>query len=779
MDDGGEPPAARVGVSAAIPKPETPNAPKRSARRSWIGLLSIVVAFAAVYTILSQIRYEAFFATTWDLGLNMQMLWTNTHGHLLYEAGDFEVARANSFLFIHPTFVAVPVSWLYAVSPTATTLFALQGAAVAFSAVPLYLIGRRADVSEKYLLLGVAVYLASFPILSALLYDFHWECLIPAEFLWTYYLWARGRFWLALVPVILGTFTLEVFPILLIGLVIYFAYPFLVRLAQAPRAALRRLRDDPRRAAPLAGLLAIAVVGHLALDYFSGSVLAHITGLAPIYPAASSKVFLYVYYWGVSGSTIGPRLLYWLLLVGGFGFLPLLARQRLLLLSLPWFLYSVVMSPYSSYTKFGFQYSFIAIAPLAIAFIEALGPLAVESSVPSPRPGSFSVRELVLSVPLLVASLVVSLSLLNSFTPGLEAGLAVGAAALCGYVAFRFIPRTFPASRPSQPKVVRENRAHWNGAGKTVTFAVIGVLIATNVAMSPLNPANYQGPGLGGYSFTYTTSPVYDHMANLVSKITPGETLLASSNLFPFVANDAKAYSLYWYPATPEYLPFNSSVLPMYVLLSSSQWFAVPSYLSDELFQPSQYGLVEMIYSSAPYPGSVYLYERGYTGPSDIVEVNPFPSQLTLCGSDLVLGPSGVIVSQPGTACGVVIQSQPSSNLSGSGITIWYGPYVNLLAGHYTVTVSLRGYLPVSGGPTNAPIVLLDASADGTGYWYSAVIGSNQISMTAWTDFTYQFDLAEPHPNAEWRGYLDGPTLDGQFTPGFVQLNEIIVQYSP
>ncbi len=746
--------------------------------QSLLLLLGIVGAFAALYSAICELRYQEFYSANWDLGINMQMLWTTTHGHLLYEAGDWEVARANSFLFVHPTYVAIPMALVYQVWPFAGTLFIVQGLAVASAAIPLYLIGRDARVPDGVLFGGLVVYLLSFPVVSALLFDFHWEAFLPLEFLCTYYLWYHRHYWLALVPVLAGMLTLEVFPVLLIGVVAYFGLPYVSALIHQPAESLRRALRPPRRWLPLAGLLGVAILGHLVLSYITNHVLATITGASPIFPLASPYTWLGVYWWGLSLTDVGSRLLYWLLLLAAFGFLPLLVRQRLLILSLPWFVYSVVMVPYGAYTTVGFQYSFIAVGPLAIAFVEGLSMFRGwgASAATAGRAKIHPARWLGLLVPFFIASLTASLALITAATPGLLIGAGVGAATLALFVATsaRWIGKVRPADREAM------RHRSWKRGPSVVRGLALGaivVLAASNLAMSPLDTANFRGPGYAGYSFEYAPNPVYPYLSQVLDRIPAGAPILASDNLFPYVANNARAYALLWYPATPPYLPFNSSNLPKYVLLSSSQWFAIPSFLSPLLFNQSDYGIVVLLYSTASYPGSVYLFELGYRGPPNVVEVSPVLAQRTLCGRDLSIGASGALVSESNSSCGQVIETVPASNLSGTGDSIWYGPYLTVLPGTYTVTVTLRGDFPhnTSGNPN---VAILDASGSGSGYWYYQVITADEISLSHWTNFTYRYSLVEPYASAEWRGYVSGATVNGTFEPGFVELDDIEIQYT-
>lgn len=751
----------------------------RSAPSRWrpLAILAgIVIASTLAYSLASWARYEEFFTSNWDLGINMQLLWTNTHGYLLYESGDYEFAHVNSFLYIHPTYIAIPISFLYRILPSAATLFVLQAGVVALSAIPLYLIGRQVRTPGWVLYAGLGVYLASFPILSGILFDFHWEAFIPAEFLWTFYLWDRGRYWWAALPATLSLVTLDVFPILIIALVAYFGYPLVRAYFASPRKNLHKIWSTLRGPAlPLIGLLALAVAGYGIFFVVDHYVLPSVVG-RPSFPAPQSNFFLGLYWWSVSLDTVGPRLLYWLLLFAAFGFLPLVYRQRLLILSLPWAIYTVIMVPYAAYTTFGFQYSLIAVGPLAIGFVEGLGAVT-RAHRPGHPSGLTSWGWLLLLLPLLGASLTSSLLLIESTLTAQWLGLAIGLWLLSGLLVLRYAARRRSLTKRSPSRITVTPRTRRRGVQVACVSAIV-VLAACNVALSPLNPANFVGAGEGGYSFNYSPSPSFGYMSMLVDKIPEGATVVASDNLFPFVANNPRAYSLLWFPSAPTYLPFNATHLPEYVLLSTSQGFAVPVFLNSVLYNQSVYGIVAMLYSSALYPGSIYLFQLGYSGSSDVVQVTPFPTKTVLCGNDFALGPSGVVVAEAGTRCGTVLESRPASNLSGNNATIWYGPYSTLIAGNYTVTISLEGSISPP-GPSNAPILVMNANALGTGYWYYVVIQANMVSTTQWTNFTYHFQLTEPRPQAEWRGYLAGPTVNGRFIPGYDKLNFIEIDYSP
>lgn len=752
--------------------------------RNWASpavLGALIISAATLYFLASVARYQSFYSGNWDLGINMQMLWSTTHGRLLYEAGDFEVQGTNSYLLIHTTYVALPISYLYALAPGAEVLFALQAAVLSLSAVPLYFIGRRSGVGPALLLAGIAAYLISFPVVSGFLFDFHWEAFLPLEFLLTYYFWTGRRFLVAMVPAVLGCLTLEVFPLLLLGLVLYGAYPWLEVLARRPSEAIRVLRRSWPSARPWVGLAVFVVVSYMALRFSEHDLVGPIVG----YPAGSystqvSDALATLFSWGASWSTIESVLVYWALLLAAFGLVPLLARQRLLLLNVPWFLAGIVEYPTLA-DAFGNQYALVAISPFAIGFIEGLGILSARSA-PPPARTIHGVEWLPLLAPFAVVLIVASSQLLGPTPNGVLLVAVVSSVTLAVYLALRLVRRRLAkrsivvastsrsaSERPHFPRVRR-------AAGPVAMGAALTVLVAANLAMSPLNPANFGASNQPAYSYSWSSNPAFDYIQDIVTMIPAGAVVVATNDLFPFVANDNHAYSLSWWSAPLPYLPFSASSLPQYVFASTSQLPLAPAYLEQAVSNRSQYGVDGLIYYTG-HPGSIYLYKLGFTGNTTVWLAVPSENPIVLCPVDLVPGRSGQVVPAPGTRCGSEITSVPAQNLSGSGPCIWYGPYITLLPGSYNATIALEG-TPNPGIPPSQ--ILLTMNANGFGmstYWYSVGLSGTQLNSSQWTDFVYHFVVSQPIDQAEFRGYL---TVHGELTPanvsGRINLEYIEIQ---
>ena len=225
-------------------------------------------------------------------------------------------------------------------------------------------------------------------------------------------------------------------------------------------------------------------------------------------------------------------------------------------------------------------------------------------------------------------------------------------------------------------------------------------LLAVNVAASPIDPRLDDLSSLGGgYQLAIVSPAGYVDVRDLAALMPPGAPVLASDNLFPFVANDLHAYSLFWQSNNGLLLPFNATELPPYAFLSQSQTYAVPAWLIQSLGNLSDYGVRGIAWSTPA--GAVMLFELGYRGAT--TEYSP-PGILDETFSGAQLGPEagGVLVAVDNATFPDIVRSVPR----GFG-PIWSIPLSTLAAGHYSLTLACEG---PTGGP-DAPTPLANAGA--------------------------------------------------------------------
>ncbi len=675
-------------------------------------LLLAVVLYLAVAFALSWLRAIEFQTTTWDQGLYQQALWTTAHGRPLYETADVETGGYGSLLEVHSVFLLYLVAPLYGALPYEATLLGLQAVVVAAAAIPLFYLARDVTGSARLGLLAGVAYLCWTPTLSSNLYDFHPEAFLPLEIFSLVLCWNRGRYAAGFAVALVAFLTFEFAPLV----------AFCVGLAALlPRAgSLGAIRDafagGARRGftALVRSWRDVRVRASAVLMAASGAAYGillwvRVSLLPALVPHAAPTS-------GVSGYVIGatPAALGLSLPNFGFGFEPKVAywllilgllafvpllAPRALVLSMPWLVFTF-FSANLNYVTLGFQYGFIAGSTVLVAFVFGL-----------PR-----ARRIVDAL------------------------------------------RERREAAPSRPPRARSRPEGW-----AAVLAAITVLLAVNVALTPVNPA-MSNAGLGSaYRLSLTPPPGSGDVDALAALVPASATVVASDDLFPLVANDPNAYSFLWDPDPQLYLPFSFSDPPAYVLVAEDRTDAVLGWLSSALYDPSVYGVRAVVWSSSI--GTVLLFEAGYHGSAEVLGPSPSGGG-TYFGGSLAAGPVGVVARDAGSADASVVENDP-----GAIGTVWYGPGLGLPAGNYTITVSVR----VEGIPgfpapnATAPAVWIGALAwaEPTFYGWSAPFGALDGP-----DFsTVEFDVYLPSPTIEFD--LQGVVLDSSVE---VILNYIAVE---
>jgi uncharacterized membrane protein len=737
---------------------------QRSELREWVGLLALLASFVVVVAYLGELRAENFFTSNWDLGINQQMLWTTGHGSLLYESGDFEFYGVHSFLQVHSGYMALLIAPIYLAAPIPATLFAVQATVFAASAVPLYLLGK-SIVRRRVLLFGaILLYVVNFAVISALFYDFHWEAFIPLEFLCFFLLVQRRRYALSLVPLLAGMFTLEVFPFLAAGVILYFLVD---RLTHDTWTWKRTWTDREIRL--LLGLLVIAGVTYAVLRVLQYVVIPHFVGVPGSTSGAANSLTASLTF-SATSATLARTGLYWLLILACLGFLPILSPKHLIL-TIPWFVESTFFSP-SFASQFGNQYALIAMAGVSVAFLHGLGKLESSRLDFTFRTGIvFALIAEAAALTLFAASRADSRTLLSG-----AVSVPLGIAMLAGPIVALLLWWLGNQRRTPTPTVETHGRVGWQHRTQApLLVGFIAVLIAFSVAMSPVNTNNFEATPYPGYAFEWSENPAAGQMSWVTGHVPGGAVILASDNLFPYVANDRNAYALPWFTigalSPAPFFPFTPTNLPQFVLVDTSQLPFVPAFLQQDMFNGTAYGLVAYVYTTG-FPGTVYLFEEGYTQPAAGRDLETPPVNAYFSAANLSLGPAGRVVPSPTAKFGSIVTSGNSSFSPGNN-AIWYGPYVTLLPGSYRVVFNLTGLA------TDASKPLLDLSAGifSTGgtlcnfTW--SVVYARQLAPVGWTDLAYNLTLDKPYPLLEFRGLLE---LHDGVPNGTVTLNYIEVE---
>ncbi len=715
-------------------------------RNDFLLLVICILSYTVIISYLSLLRYRDFFTSNWDFGLMQQMLWSTLHGHLLFETADYSTGGFRSYLEINSSYIALPVALIYALNQSASTLFIIQSLAVALASFPLFFIVLRNRQSRGVAFAFVLLFLLGMGTLSSIFYDFHWESMIPVEFFSFYLLYSSGRFRLAAAVLAIGSATLEVFPFMAASVVVYFA------IADAENLPGSNLSQNRKR--PMFFLSACAAA-FLVTVTLQKVIIDRIVGLAAGGAAVSASSYFIQPF--LTPPIFMASSVYWLLLLASVAFLPLLGG-RSLVMSIPWFIESVFLYPKFS-IMFGYQYAFIALPPLLVS--------AVIGAERLNRDG----RQTAWLLPAIFAAASFSLLILHTSSIFLRQNDYALSLPLLLTSAVLFL--LFFSGHPSSGKGNPYGR-HATGARGKLLMAVMLSAIFFNLVMGPLNISNF---GVNsGYNLNFSQNPAFGDISRVASMVKNGSTVLASDNLFPLVDANVHAYSALWLPFSRSYmpyLPFNATTLPEYVFADTSQLTLMPSFIIRNIFNSSTYGLVAYVYFSS-YPGTVYLFKHGYTGAAMAFLSTPLIAHFSLNYRSLRLGLSGFAEKYPGSAFGGVIKSRNGYALSPSNPNsrnIWYGPYITLLPGNYTVTFNLM--IESRNGQATLPVLYMNGNSFGSGFYYSVNLSQSSIGGSGFRNITFHFHCAYPAPLTEFRGYL---LYAGNAPAGTVLLNYISVQ---
>jgi len=702
-----------------------------------------------------------------DLSINQQALSSTIHGNQpypFYEAQDCGGSGRCSFLLVHPVFFAYLVAGPYALDPSALTLFALQDAALALAALPLFMVARAVTSSDRLGLLVAAAYLVWWPAFTAI-FSFHWEAFIPLELFTIFWLWLSHRFWLAVPVVLLSYVTLEVMSVLIFLVALFFLWDWFGLVLNYARAELHYLlvTKGPADAARMRIALARARNGLLkpravraSLLLLLGSGLAYLAlhefvtqggghfGLPALPTKYAIPVYRPVYEAGFTvknfTSNLSLKVAYWIVIFGTLAVIPLLA-VRTWVLSLPWVLFSMLSAP--GYYQMGTHYVFVTAAVVFLGFVYGVAWLQKRvRQLDERRSGPARVAR-----PTRPADT-------NPTSGGNP-----------------------PPSLGSTPRGPRSRR------GGTAFVVTLVLVITFNLFLNPFNPGSVGTVSALGQSYVSENALSLDgfndtsylQMERLASLIPGGAPVAVASRLYTFVANDPYAY-----PLTPAFqggvglqnLPFNPGQSPQYVILTTTG-VDLPSFLAATVYDgtvgPYHFGVEAWIPTS--YLGAIWLLESNFTGVTQVLG----GASLTLGGNftghhGLVSRSAGRVVPSSGA-----IEDAPngSAGLRKVG-PVFLGPGVSLTEGSYLVSVDLNGTWASSAqfNTSSTPVLSLDLSgnrADLQPWYLNASVDLGSFASAAPFSFPISFDVPFPLTGFEVTGTNLYPWLE-------FQVNSVLVE---
>lgn len=281
-------------------------------RRRALYVIAAAVLFAAIYALLSWLKYRAYMDARYDLGNMVQAVYNTAHGHFLeITSGDLkprQMSRLGSH--VDPILALFALPWL--VWPSPVMLLTAQAAIVATGAWPAYRLGTRAtrDPSAGALLAGA--YLL-YPALGFLvLNEFHPVALATPLLLWAFLYLDEGRWVRAAIFLVLAAACKETVPLVIAFMGAYFAL---------------RKRSLWPLVVTVLGIAWFAVAVWVVIPHYNGDQSTFISRYGDYGDGAGAVARNALLHPGQTASDLlsASNLRYWLALLWPFGFTSLLS----------------------------------------------------------------------------------------------------------------------------------------------------------------------------------------------------------------------------------------------------------------------------------------------------------------------------------------------------------------------------------------------------------------------------------------------------------------------
>lgn len=156
-----------------------------------IPALCISIIFCIIYCILSFVRHDNFQSFGFDLGINDQIIWK--YSRFLPPLTTIDHVTGIPKLFVHAEFFYILLSPLFWIWNDVRILLLAQSAIFCFSAIPLYLIAKKYNISLWVRYAVLFAYLTFFGVQHALWFDFHSSVFGAAFTAWFLYFLITGN----------------------------------------------------------------------------------------------------------------------------------------------------------------------------------------------------------------------------------------------------------------------------------------------------------------------------------------------------------------------------------------------------------------------------------------------------------------------------------------------------------------------------------------------------------------------------------------------------------
>ena len=285
-------------------------------------------------------------------------------------------------------------------------------------------------------------------------------------------------------------------------------------------------------------------------------------------------------------------------------------------------------------------------------------------------------------------------------------------------------------------KGFNENQS--KGTIRKISAIILMIGVILSMFLSPLSPIHkvrdYEYFRDYGISIPSTMN---EQVRKIISELPKESSILTTSTIFPHLSTNLNAYTIppINHPSPRlfrSYIEYLKNNIKFDYILITSFWNKPESeFIYREFIEYSNdYGL----FIEAP---GLQLYQKGYKGLPEKISIKFTYGELYLTES--------IITDDPTSETGKIIMLKASSI---SGRTAWYGPYITLLPGNYTVKFRIK-FDSIGEGR----IIELDIYSKYKGKIASYNVYSEDISKPLiWYTFSISFEITERISDVEFRG---------------------------
>lgn len=655
-------------------------------------VFAISVVFSVIFSYYTVLKYVSLNATAFDLGIYVQIFASTIHGQFFYtnlQFGSYLSEHFSPFVFLLYIY--------YLIFRSTESMLVLQSVMISFSGLLIYVLAREVfridQAHDKNYLKALAIsisltYMLSPYIESPLLFDFHLmpflTFLVPLSF----YSFIKGYKIINIVALALIVSLHSLFVLLVFFILVY---QFWLHYRSASERNGTKLIDIVRRRKViLTALISIVIlVGYLILATSLKTLIG--TGVVRISEPATMSAG------SVSGGIVG-------LLV------ELFTKPQ------------VILSHFL--VNFPSKLNFTVYAFAGTGYFSLLDPMSI-----------------VLDIPYFVYSYLSSYpsyyQLGYQYPSMIEPFIFTGAV----YGLGRLLRPIFSKEKEkhNEARVIIVDRKSSAIRKKIIIGLVLIILVGTafEFPLDPISPSSIfvsEGVMTDMPSFHYNDGSVVAFV--LQSEIgNDNPYLLTINNVFPVFANDVNAYALA-YLTNSHFINMIYGYKFEYLVnqpLSGWASFGSPSMnalVSNATFI-SHYG----VYMESSGPSGVVVYKLDYTGQPILI----VPYRENLSGSQFF------------TTYDEYNYSRSSGYIEFHNTTMgtaWFGPYITLLSGSYTVTFFLKAANSIG----NSSIDIDVTSNSGTQVLAQRTIYASSLANDVVEQIIFHFTLSSTYYGVEFRG---------------------------